>query len=146
MKQVIATNTVVESILEIAWQFSARGVDGACCGELSLAEFRALQTAALNPNCSVQQIGKLLDFTKSGATRIVNRLEKQQLVTKIRSAADARVCCVAPTATGVELLQNAMQCTGNRLEQALLKVTPSEQDDISKALTTLASALTSLDK
>lgn len=142
MKQITTPNTVIENILEIAWHFSSRGINGACCADLSLAEFRALQATATTPNCSVQHIGKILDFTKSGATRIVNRLEKQQLVTKIRSAADARVCCVTPTAAGLELLQNAMQCTSDRLEQALLKVTSSEQDSIAKSLNILANALT----
>ncbi|WP_290920323.1 MarR family transcriptional regulator [Halodesulfovibrio sp.] len=141
MKQVIATTSVVESMLEIAWQFSARGVDGACCGELSLAEFRALQTAALYSDCSVQQIGKLLDFTKSGATRIVNRLEKQQLVTKVRSAEDGRVCCVQPTENGLDLLQHAKEITGERLGQALSKVSAQEQNSIVHALTTLAKVL-----
>lgn len=146
MKQITTANTVVENILEIAWHFSSRGINGACCADLSLAEFRALQTTAITPNCSVQYIGRILDFTKSGATRIVNRLEKQQLVTKIRSAADARVCCVTPTPAGLELLQDSMQCTNDRLEQALGKVTPSERDDISNSLNLLASTLTSLDK
>lgn len=141
MKQVVATTSVVESMLEIAWQFSARGVDGACCGELSLAEFRALQTAAQYPDCSVQQIGKLLDFTKSGATRIVNRLEKQKLVSKVRSAADGRVCCVQPTEHGLNLLQHAKEITGERLGQALSKVSVQEQNSIVHALTTLAKVL-----
>lgn len=146
MKQITASTTVSENILEIAWHFSSRGINGACCADLSLAEFRALQTTATTPNCSVQHIGKILDFTKSGATRIVNRLEKQQLVTKVRSTEDARVCCVTPTADGLSLLQDAMQCTNNRLEQALSKLTQSEQKTISSALNLLASALVSLDK
>ena len=146
MKQITPENKVVESILEIAWHFSSRGINGECCADLSLAEFRALQTTAVTPDCSVQQIGKLLNFTKSGATRIVNRLEKKELVTKIRSAADGRVCCVAPTAAGLELYLSSMQCTSDRLEQALRKVTLAEQEDISKSLNLLANALTSLDK
>lgn len=146
MKQITTANTVVENILQIAWHFTSRGINGACCANVSFAEFKVLQTTAITPNCSVQHIGNILDFTKSGATRIVNRLEKQKLVTKIRSAADARVCCVAPTPAGLQLLQSAMQCTSDRLEQALLKVTPSERENISNSVNLLASTLTSLDK
>lgn len=141
MKNIQASSTLVESILEIAWHFSSKGINGACCDNLSLSEFQALKTTAMTPDCSVQEIGKLLGFTKSGATRIVTRLEKQKLVTKHRSAADGRVCCVSPTEAGYALLQTAMECTSDRLEKALANIDASDRENVANALNVLANAV-----
>lgn len=47
-----------------------------------MPEFIALDKIFNTKNCPVQDIGLALGFTKSGATRIVNRLEKKGYVQK----------------------------------------------------------------
>ncbi|MCK8603738.1 MarR family winged helix-turn-helix transcriptional regulator [Desulfoferrobacter suflitae] len=82
------------ALIEIVWHFGPKGLDGQCCENLSLPEFLALDKVAGTKDCPVQEVGHALGFTKSGATRIVNRLEKKGYVEKVRSDEDARVCCV----------------------------------------------------
>jgi DNA-binding MarR family transcriptional regulator len=48
-----------------------------------------------------------LGFTKSGATRIVNRLVTKGYVSKRTSGHDARVCCLDVTDRGREILSEA---------------------------------------
>jgi DNA-binding MarR family transcriptional regulator len=67
---------ISRALIEIAWQLGPKGIDGKCCDDLTLAEFMALDRVLMNPSCSVNEIGISLGFTKSGATRVVDRLEK----------------------------------------------------------------------
>lgn len=97
-------DTLIGYLHEIAWQFGPRGINGECCGDLSMPEFRALRKAAVNENCSVRQVAAALDFSKSGATRIVGRLEKKGYVLRRRSTRDRRVCCVSITPAGRAVL------------------------------------------
>ena len=89
---------------EIAWHFGNHGFDGECCEDLTLVEFMALKKANENHNLSVQEIANALNFTKSGATRIIDRLENKGYVTRERSPVDGRVCCVPVTLRGAEVV------------------------------------------
>ncbi|NDV25073.1 MarR family winged helix-turn-helix transcriptional regulator [Desulfovibrio sp. JC010] len=131
----------LDSVLEIAWHFSSCGVDGDCCEDLSFAEFRALQAAVVNRDCSVQKIGEFLGFTKSGATRIVNRLAKRGLVNKERSAADGRVCCVVPTEKGSSVYNDASVFSDSELQKALARLGESEKYTVIKGLGILVQAI-----
>ena len=77
MNQSLKPGSVSRALIEIVWQFGAKGPDGECCEDLSMPEYLALEAAALNDDCAVQLIGNKIGFTKSGATRIVNRLGKK---------------------------------------------------------------------
>ena len=64
---------------EIAWHIGNHGLNGECRGDLSLVEFMALKIACENKDFSIQEIGSTLNFTKSGATRIIDRLERNRV-------------------------------------------------------------------
>ena len=66
-------------LLEISWFVRPHGQDDPCCGELSAAEARALATAAGGGCRTIQDIAGALGVTRSGATRVVDRLEKRGL-------------------------------------------------------------------
>jgi DNA-binding MarR family transcriptional regulator len=70
---------------ELAWHFGDHGINGECCEDLSLCEFMALKVAYENNNISIQEIGSAINFTKSGATRIIDRLENKGYVKRERS-------------------------------------------------------------
>lgn len=76
---------------EASWLFGDRAFDGSCCEGLSFIEYQAQAGIRRAKIRSVQDIGKAIRFTKSGATRIVDRLEGQGLVRRRRSATDGRV-------------------------------------------------------
>jgi MarR family 2-MHQ and catechol resistance regulon transcriptional repressor len=89
---------ISRALIEIAWHFGPKGLNGECCENLTMPEFIALDKISTTSQCAVQDVGYSLGFTKSGATRIVNRLEKKGYVQKIKSHEDARICCVEITA------------------------------------------------
>lgn len=95
---------IYHSLQEIAWQFGSRGINGECCEDLSFIEFMALKRIIEIDEISVQEVGNQLNITKSGATKIINRLEKKGYVSKNTSAADGRVCCLHPTDNGTQIM------------------------------------------
>jgi DNA-binding MarR family transcriptional regulator len=121
------------SLIDIVWYFGPKGLDGACCENLSMPEFLALDTVVMTPDCPVHEIGKTLGFTKSGATRIVNRLEKKGYVNKMTGSDDARICCVHITEKGKAFIRNTDKLYREKLGQ-LLKRMPDDTSQRAKEL------------
>ena len=126
---------------EIAWNFGDHGFNGECCGDLSLVEFMALKRACENSGFSIQEIGNSLNFTKSGATRIIDRLENKGYVAREHSPADGRVCCVAITNKGRDILSEVARKKTEYLERALKHMNPEKINNIENTLKALVESL-----
>lgn len=105
----MAISELSRSLALVAWHFGSKGLNGECCGDLSMPEFIGLDQISSTPNCSVQEVGNYLGFTKSGATRVVKRLEKKGYIKKLKSPEDGRVCCMTLTEKGKEILNHVDQ-------------------------------------
>ena len=68
-------NDIRDLIQEIAWHFGDHEFNGERCGGLTFVEFMALKKIDESEYLSIQEVGRALNFTKSGATRLVNRLQ-----------------------------------------------------------------------
>jgi MarR family 2-MHQ and catechol resistance regulon transcriptional repressor len=136
-----AAKELSELIREITWNFGARGLKGECCGDLSQPEFRALCLASERQQCSMQDIAKDLGFTKGGATRVVNRLEKKGYIERQRSPEDGRVCCVKVTAPGSVLVKSVNRDKEDRIVKIMSSVDPGMQEVIKTALQSFVQAM-----
>ena len=128
-------------IREITWRFGARGLKGECCGDLSQPEYRALCLASERPKYTMQQIANELGFTKGGATRVVNRLEKKGYIKRQRSPEDGRVCCVQVTSQGSMLVKSVSRDNEARLDRIMSKIDPGMRVVISTALRSFVDAI-----
>lgn len=128
-------------IREIVWRFGAQGIKGECCGDLTAPEFRALRLASAQDKCSMQHIAQGLGFTKSGATRVVDRLEKRGFLKRMRSPEDGRVCCVEPTLSGSALVERINRENQRRLAHILSNLDPSMQQVLQASLVSLVQAM-----
>ena len=140
----MATNAAKDlSVLirEITWNFGARGLKGECCGDLSQPEFHALCLASERKQCSMQDIAKDLGFTKGGATRVVNRLEKKGYIERQRSLEDGRICCVKVTAPGSMLVKSVNREKEDRIVKIMSRVDPGMQEVIKTALQSFVQAM-----
>lgn len=117
------------------------GLNGECCEDISMPEFMALDKISNTQNCPVRDIGIALGFTKSGATRIVNRLESKGYVRKKTSSEDARVCCVIITREGEKVIQNADTKYKEKLEDLVSKMPESQRSRTKELLNSMAQAL-----
>jgi MarR family 2-MHQ and catechol resistance regulon transcriptional repressor len=136
-----STKDLAALIREITWSFGARGLKGECCGDLSQPEYRALCLAKERKQCSMQEIAKDLGFTKGGATRIVNRLEKKGYIERQRSSEDGRVCCVKVTSPGSLLVKSVSRENEERIERIMFEIDPGMQEVIKTALRSFVQAI-----
>ncbi|UCF82553.1 MAG: MarR family transcriptional regulator [Desulfobacteraceae bacterium] len=137
----VSAKELLTFILEIKWRFGTHGLNGHCCGNLSEAEYRALCLAAGQLQCSMQEIAKGLGFTKSGASRLIDRLEKKGYTKRIRSLDDGRVCCVEVTPTGKKLINSLEGENEARIKRILSNIDPAMQQVISASLQSLVQAI-----
>lgn len=129
------------SLIEIAWHFGPKGLNGECCDDLTMPEFIALEKVSTTQNCPVQDVGYALGFTKSGATRIVNRLEKKGYVTKVKSCEDARICCVVITEKGEAVLESVNAWYITQFDELVSKIPPDTFSEVVYGLRVMANAL-----
>lgn len=92
-------------IQELSWHFGDHGPNGECCGDLSLVEYMALKKIHESENITVQETANALNFTKSGASKIIDRLENKGYVVRQTSPEDGRVCWVNATERGAEVVE-----------------------------------------
>lgn len=102
-----------------------------------MVDFLALRLIHQQQYCPTQSISKALGMTKSGATRVVQRLEKKELVTIHTNPADARERCLSLSEAGQQTIDCVIQVQTRHL-QALLD---SMGDEKSQQLTSGIEAL-----
>ena len=129
--------SLYDDLITLNWYFSDRCCTGSDFDCLSMVDFLALRLIHQRHHCPIQTISKALCMTKSGATRVVKRLEKQHLITITTSSDDARVRCLSLTEKGNKAVSNVIQTQTQHL-QALLE---SIGDEKSQQLTSGIKAL-----
>ncbi len=137
-KRIVAICSLLE---QTAWHYGNHGISEKCCEDLSFAEYTALKTVYENQQSTIQFIGYALNFTKSGATKIINRLEKKGYVIRKISPRDGRFCCVSITDKGIAIISRIVENQTIQLENILKHLTSEKKEDIKIALETLVSAL-----
>lgn len=128
-------------IQELSWYFGNQGFDGECCDDLSLVEFMALKNVHDKNNSSVQKIGKALNITKSGASKIIDRLENKGYVLRIQCSADERVCCVGITDKGKEAITQIVDRYTDYVGTALKSFETDEIDNVKNVLVNLLNSI-----
>ena len=132
---------IYNSLQEIALHFGSHGVNGECCGDLSLIEFMVLKKVNEKSNLSIQEVGAAINFTKSGATRMIDRLENKGYVIREHSSADGRICCVTVTSKGKETIANIIEKYTVYLNEVLKDLKPLMVDRIKDVLEILVESV-----
>lgn len=128
----------------------SRHFSGSCCSndkcdDFTFIDFFALRSVHENPDCSVQTVGNRLGFSKSGATRVVKRLESRGLLTLCTSAEDARIKCLALTALGEQCLMSVEDVQAARIEMMLKKIGPEKSQQLMEGMQALMTQIVSSD-
>jgi len=113
-------------IQDLSWYFGNQGFDGECCEDLSLVEYMALKKVCAIKNITIQEIGAALNITKSGVSKVIDRLEEKDYILREQSSEDGRVCCVKPTEKGL----NAVKKISDRYSEYLMEVLDSIEKDL----------------
>jgi Transcriptional regulators len=109
---------------DMMYDFGAQNMNGNCCENISHGEFRALRVISRLDRCTMQDIAKSIAVTKSGATRIVSRLEEKKLVRRMNDQNDGRVCCVQLSKEGKSLISRLTEEPAKRMAAILSAMAP----------------------
>ncbi len=110
----------------------------ASLGGRSLNHEAALVAICNHPDDTIDTLSKVLGLTHSGAVRLINTLEKENLVERHRNEGDARSVVLRVTAKGRRRANKVLQAREQVTSQILTFLTSEQQ----KALTsTLEAAL-----
>lgn len=110
---------------DVMYNLGTYNMSNNCCENISHGEFRALRVISRLDRCTMQDIAKSIAVTKSGATRIVSRLEEKKLVRRMNDKNDARVCCVQLSKEGKTLVSRLTEEPAKRMETILSKMEPA---------------------
>ena len=113
-----------DSFLKLSHYFSNICCNGESCEDFTLIDFLALRCIQTQPHCSVQTVGQALGFTKSGATRVIKRLESRELIAICTHPDDARIKCLFLTELGESCLQSVSDTKSRHIEQLLKDMGP----------------------
>jgi DNA-binding MarR family transcriptional regulator len=109
---------------DMMYNFGTYDINSDCCENVSHGEFRALRAMSRLDRCTMQDIAKSIAVTKSGATRIVSRLEEKKLVRRVHDQNDGRVCCVQLSNEGKLLMSRITEEPAKRMAAVLSAMAP----------------------
>lgn len=132
---------IYNSIQELAWYFGNQGFSGECCGNLSLIEYMALKKVHDRNNSTIQEIGDSLNITKSGASKIIDRLENKDYIFRKQSSVDGRVCCVAITEKGLDAITKIHELYSDYLGEMFKDFEPNSVENIRNVLEALITSV-----
>lgn len=80
---------------------------------------------------SIEELSRVLGLSHSATVRLVDKLERGELVER-RSAADARAVAVAPTTQGIEIAEQIQRARLESLSELLDPLTPTERKELTR--------------
>lgn len=106
---------------------------------VSFSEFSILHQLFLSPQQRLSRIelAGAVGLSASGITRLLQPLEKIQLVEKEQNARDARQSLVKLSASGQQIYQDARQSLGFFASQFVSPLTTKQQETLAELLTRL---------
>lgn len=125
---------LVDLLDEILWKFGSQSSEGYCCEDISCIEYRALRVLAKRGSFTMQELGQQLGVTKSGATRVVDRLERAGYVRRERGEDDHRICCVSLTEAGRILLNRVLEEYARKTQESLDRLDEDMQNVLMASL------------
>ena len=132
-----------DSLLQLAWSFNTYCCDSEEFGEFTLIDFLALRIIDQQKDCPIQTLSKHLCVTKSGATRVVKRLEKRSLVTINNSTSDGRVRCLRLSKEGLQSLTKIQEMHCGKIQASLKHLNTEQSQLLESSLTDLQQTLQS---
>jgi len=134
-------SNIYNLIQELSWYFGNQGFNGQCCEDLSLIEYMAVKKVYENKNITIQEIGNMLNITKSGVSKIVDRIENKGYIVRVKSPVDGRVCCVRITESGKGVINKIEKKYSLYIEEMLKGFEPNTVDDINSSLEILVDSV-----
>jgi DNA-binding MarR family transcriptional regulator len=111
-------------------------------GELTVPQTAVMRVVVRQPGVSLKNLSRQISLAHSTVSGIVDRLEKQGMLTRKSDPSDGRATCIHPSRPVVEFVSNQLPVLSQGpLQNALDRAAPAERDAIAKALNRLRQLL-----
>ena len=110
-------------------------------GVLSAAEARLLWETARLASASLTELTAAMNADPAHICRLLNKLESDKLIRRVRNQDDKRVQVITLTAKGKRLLTSMVQKTEDHLETLLSEISPDDQAALFGAMQTIIRTL-----
>lgn len=118
------------------------GPDEVCCEGLTPRQTAILRTLAAQEGARLSDLAQASGISPSAMTRVLERLEKQNLVQRVRgSQPDGRAAMVRITPSGRAVRHHIDELMRARVQTILDAIPPAQRAAILRALSTFNSAL-----
>lgn len=102
--------------------------------DISIPQFRTLAFVQRNPDSSLSNLAEHLGLTLPSASKLVDGLVKQKLVTRKESTADRRRLTLVLTADGASIVNAARKSARANLAQKLKHLSSDDLEKIHQAM------------
>ncbi len=102
--------------------------------DISIPQFRTMRFIQRNPDSSLSTVAEHLGLTLPSASKLVDGLVKQKLVTRKESAADRRRLTLMLTQNGTSIVDSARASARIHLANKLKQLSDDELETISQAM------------
>jgi len=114
--------------------------------ELSIPQFRTLRFIQRNPDSSLSDLADHLGLTLPSASKLVDGLVKQKLLTRKESAEDRRRLTLLLTQNGTSIVDSARANARANLAEKLKNLSDADLETISQAMQILHPIFANQDK
>ncbi|WP_310619782.1 MarR family winged helix-turn-helix transcriptional regulator [Flexibacterium corallicola] len=111
-----------DMFLTLSWHFSSQCCGGVASEAFSLTDLLTLRIVEQEPQCAVQAVSRTLGISKSGASRIVKRLEEKGFLTTEPSPEDGRARRLVLTLEGTRNMALIARHHSERIGAVLQKM------------------------
>jgi len=132
-----------ELLSRVAREVTARQASEVCCGDLTLEQFQTLGAVAASETSSIGSLSAGLHVDLSTMSRNVSVLERNDYLSRSRSAEDGRVVCVRLTEKGKRALRTLRCCERDVLGEVYDRLSPTQRRVVLSALESLDACLSS---
>ena len=130
-----------DALVTLSHHFSTTCCESSHCEEFTLIDYLALRSIQNQPECSIQTVGQSLGFTKSGATRVIKRLQGRNMISICVNPDDSRIKCLTLTELAENCLQSVVSIQEKRMDKLLKKMEPETAKQLTQGLQTLVQQL-----
>jgi DNA-binding MarR family transcriptional regulator len=131
---------LVVDVMPLVMRAIRREMRAAAADSVSVPQLRALLFVRQNPETNLSALAEHLGIGLTGASGLVDRLVRQQLLTRVTDPAERRRIQLTVTAQGKARLDEAIGSTRDAVETALAGLAPHDAIAIEQAMIVLRDA------
>lgn len=121
-------------IRRVSFVIKCRGRDILDDFDITPPQFNALLLLAEYGDMTIGELGNKMYLASSTATDLIDRMERNGLVERVRDSSDRRVVRLHMLEKGKEMIQKVLESRKRYLEKILVRVSAQEQEDLVRAL------------